>query len=149
LSTPLLVVVVAVSAAVSLAVSLTIVLLFGRPKAGLAEASPWSAVKKRVRKRYVVFEVVTSSEVSEEDVRAAIEDSFKRLFGEVGYAGAEPKLIFYDKVARRGIVRVRSTGLQNLMAALSVIRKVGSAEAMVVPLRTSGTIRKARKYIYQ
>jgi len=149
LSTPLLVVVVAVSAAVSLAVSLIVVLLFSRPKAGLVKASPWSAVKKRVRRRYVVFEVVTSSEVSEEDVRAAIDGSFKRLFGEVGYASVEPKLIFYDKIARRGILRVRSTGLQSLMAALSVIRKVGSAEAMVVPLRVSGTIRKARKYIYQ
>jgi len=149
LSTPLLVLVVAVSAAVSLAVSLIVVLLFSRPKAGLVEASPWSAVKKRVRRRYVVFEVVTSSEVSEEDVRAAIDGSFKRLFGEVGYTSVEPKLIFYDKIARRGILRVRSTGLQSLMAALSVIRKVGSAEAMVVPLRVSGTIRKARKYIYQ
>jgi hypothetical protein len=51
LSTPLLVLVVAVSAAVSLAVSLIVVLLFSRPKAGLVEASPWSAVKKESQEK--------------------------------------------------------------------------------------------------
>ncbi len=140
---------VAVSAVVSAAVSLALSYLVLSRRAPRESSLLWEGEKGRSRRRYVVFEVATSAEVDEDEVRAAIEGAFVRLFGEVGMAEAGLKLIMYDKVRRRGIVRVRAEGLQRLLAALGAVRRVGQVDVVVVPLRTAGTIRKARKYTYQ
>ncbi len=144
-----LLLVVAVSATVSAAVSVILSYSLLTRSRRADEGLLWSAPKARPRRRYLVFEVGTASDVSEEEVRAAIEESFRRLFGEAGAADAGVKLIMYDRVRRRGVVRVRSNGLQRLLAALGTVRRIGQADVVIVPLRTAGTIRKARKYVYQ
>lgn len=139
---------VVVSAVVSAAVSLTSYVILSRRLCS-GPGLLWVGEEGRSRRRYVVFEVATSAEVDENDVRAAIEAAFTRLFGEVGMAESGLKMIMYDKVRRRGVIRVRSEGLQRLLAALGTVRRVGQVDAAIVPLRTAGTIRKARKYVYQ
>ncbi|MGC9210189.1 MAG: Rpp14/Pop5 family protein [Acidilobus sp.] len=119
-----------------------------RPPDELAELL-WSREKGRPRKRYLVFEVASGSEVKEEDVRVALEEAYRRLFGEAGLAAAGLRLILYDAGRRRGIVRVRSSSLPHLLAAIGLVRRIGEVDALIVPLRTAGTIRKARKYVYQ
>ncbi|MGC9071762.1 MAG: Rpp14/Pop5 family protein [Acidilobus sp.] len=144
-----LVIDVIISAVTSALVSVVVVYLIMRCPHDEQTELLWSGKRERPRKRYLVFEAIASSEVKEDDVRAAVEEAFRRLFGEMGLAEAGLRLILYDPVRRRGIIRVRSGSLHQLLAALGVVRRISGADAMIVPLRTAGTIRKARKYVYQ
>lgn len=99
----------------------------------------------RIRRRYVVFEVATVAEIQESDIRAAIENKFKEIFGLEGLALSGLRLIMYDPKLRRGIIRVRSNYFDQLMTTLGFIRSIDNYRVFLYPLATSGTIKRALK----
>ncbi|WP_427970588.1 Rpp14/Pop5 family protein [Acidilobus sp.] len=99
----------------------------------------------RIRRRYVVFEVATVAEIQESDLRAAIENKFKDIFGLEGLTLSGLRLIMYDPKLRRGIIRVRSNYFDQLMATLGFVRSINNYRVFLYPLATSGTVRRALK----
>lgn len=101
----------------------------------------------RRRKRYMVFELVSSKEVStgllEYEVRAA----FRKLFGDVHLARAALSIQYFNNQLSIGIIKYSHTYRCKVLAALGVTRRVGDAKVMVIPLRTTGSLRKALRYV--
>ena len=102
----------------------------------------------RPSKRYIVFSVISeelegigSKALSQELNRAA-----RLLLGYSFIANSGFSLVYYNPFTRKGVIRVRSRYKYAAMAVLSVVRRVGGSRVMLVPERTTGTIRKARKY---
>ena len=67
--------------------------------------------------------------------------SIVKYFGEVGLSRIAPKLIRFD--SRRSIIVVAFTKdrVVEMHAALAFIRQIGESEALMLPLKTSGTIK--------
>lgn len=101
----------------------------------------------RRRKRYMIFELVSSKEVSagllEYEVRAA----FRKLFGEVHLARAALSIQYFNNQLNIGVIKYSHTYKYKVLAALGVTKRIGDAKVMVIPLRTTGSLRRALKYI--
>lgn len=100
---------------------------------------------KKRGKRYVIFEILSAERFSREEVAQATIAAMLKLYGEVGLAMSGLKLIDYDEVRRRGIVRVRREEKGRVLAALNYVREIGGKRARIMPIATSGTLRRARE----
>ncbi|MCS7098966.1 MAG: Rpp14/Pop5 family protein [Sulfolobales archaeon] len=101
------------------------------------------------RKRYLVFEVVAlSGELSgigRGQVEEAIERSCRLLFGFLGYGSMRPTLVYYDESGGVGILGFKHLWRNHVLLLLSLVREIGGAKVIVVPVATTGTRRKAMK----
>ena len=130
-----------------------------RKTAGLVEAALVAAsmreriarslarAERRPRNRYIVFEVGTPLHISREELAREIREAAVNVLGLSGLIDSGLQLIEYDEDARTGILRVRNTYKYHALAILGLVRRVGDAEVMLVPLGTSGTLRRARKLV--
>ena len=97
---------------------------------------------RRPRRRYIVFRVVSEKPVDPGSVEQAIEEKFREVLGEAGYTLARPKLV--QGGGDCWILRVRHTYKNHAIAVLGLVREVGGTRVLLVPVATSGTIRRAR-----
>ena len=104
--------------------------------------------KKKLRKRYVVFAILTEQKIEKKSLEEAIRANWVRFFGEKSLIKADPQLIYYDPSVKRGVIRVAHLYKDELIALMSTIKKIGEADCLLVPLKTTGTIKKARKLLY-
>ncbi len=103
------------------------------------------------RRRYVVFEVVPISgdlgSLSREELEEALSRSYRELNGLVGLSLARPTLVHYDRSRGLGVLAVKHTWKRQAILAMSLVREVGGVRVLLNPLRTTGTRRKALKYL--
>ena len=95
------------------------------------------------RKRYVAFTVEAGSS-SPPLSRAAMVEALDAACASAGLPEAR-RLTTFD--GRSGIVRCTNLDRDALLGALGGIRAVGGAPARVVPVATSGTIKKAKSHL--
>lgn len=103
----------------------------------------------RIRKRYVVFAVVSDHELSNRVLEKAIRERFRILFGESNLVKADPQLVYYDPSIKRGVIRVSHTYKDQLIALLGSIREINGARILIIPLKSTGTIKRARRILYR
>ncbi|MEB3816500.1 MAG: hypothetical protein LRS46_00955 [Desulfurococcales archaeon] len=103
-------------------------------------------LSSKPRRRYVVFEALPGG-FREEEVREALKLSFERLSGALGIALSNVNLVYFDERTSRGILRVRSEYKSLALAALALTRNVGGRRALLVPLATTGTLKRARRLL--
>jgi len=115
--------------------------------ASLRERIARSLAKARVRPkhRYIVFEVATTRRVPRDELAKKIREAAVKTLGLTGLVDSGLQLVEYDESTRRGILRVRHTYKYHALAILGLVREVGGERVLIVPLATSGTLRKARK----
>ncbi len=138
---------IAVSATIAALVSAALTYLLVRRLAGAKTDTPEVELLKRpsrARKRYVAFEVMTAAEPSRNDVEDSLLQAFVTLYGNAGLAESGLKLIDYNPALRRGVLRVRAQSLARALAAMGIVRKVGSSDALIAPIAVSGTLKGAR-----
>lgn len=134
----------AISAATSVAISLVLVRSFTRGVLSNA-AAVRGTTKARKRRRYVVFEVEAVGELDEKQVEESIEEAFRKLFGDARYVSSGLKLIIYDAKLRRGVIRIYKDHMNELLASMASVRNIAGAQVMLIPLATSGSVRKAAR----
>lgn len=102
---------------------------------------------KKLRKRYIVFAAICEHRVSYKDVEKAIEKTFLELYGKAYLQKASPKVVLFDENLQRGIIRVSHLYKDHLISVLGLVKNIGDSKCIVAPLKTTGTIKKAREYL--
>jgi RNase P/RNase MRP subunit POP5 len=110
---------------------------------------PWRAGRRASRRgrRYIVFEVLGTEPVKFEELRDAIMGTVRRVYGELGEARLRVKLIEYDEVRRRGILRVRREFKLQALAVLGLTRDFNGRRLLLVPISTTGSLKRARALV--
>jgi len=111
----------------------------------LLEAREKTVKVKKLRKRYVVFTAICEERVELNELRDAVSSRFKELFSENVYYKASPQLVLFDENTQRGVYKVTHLYLDHFIAALGLVKSIGDKKCIVVPLRTTGTLKKARE----
>ncbi|MBS3167773.1 hypothetical protein J4216_01470 [Candidatus Woesearchaeota archaeon] len=94
------------------------------------------------KKRYLVYETLSSGQVKGDETKEVITNSFKELFGLEGLAMAG--LNFVEFKDNKGIIRVNNKSLDMLRASFCFIGKINKEEAIVRSVGVSGMLKKAR-----
>lgn len=109
-----------------------------------------SAFKKpnKLRKRYIVFSVISGEKLSKKEIEESIRKKIGKIYGIIGVAKTDPQVVFYDPSIKKGIIRTSHKEKELVIAALSLVREINGKKALIIPLKTTGTIKKAKKYMY-
>ena len=99
----------------------------------------------RPRRRYIVFSVVSEREVGQRILSQELTRAARSLLGSSFIADSGFSLVYFNPATQRGVIRVRSRYKHAAIAVLSVVRSIGGRPAVLLPVRTSGTLRKARE----
>ncbi|MCD6301397.1 MAG: Rpp14/Pop5 family protein, partial [Staphylothermus sp.] len=104
--------------------------------------------KKKLRKRYLVFAILSEQKIDKKSIEETIRTHWIRFFGEKSLIKADPQLVYYEPSIKRGVIRVAHLYKDELIALMSTIKKIGNANCLLIPIKTAGTIKKARKLLY-
>jgi ribonuclease P/MRP protein subunit POP5 len=102
---------------------------------------------KKPRKRYLVFEIASSKQIDAGLLENAIREKYKELFGTTNLADSYLKLIYFNNVTNRGIIRIKHIYIDYLISSLALLRKIDNNDILIIPIRTSGTINRAKKLL--
>ncbi len=103
----------------------------------------------KIRKRYIVFMILSSREFRREEVANIISKGFKEFLGINSLIQADPYLIYYDPRLKRGIIRIAHIYKDQTLAVFDYVNRYILKDAVIIPLKTTGTIKKARKIMYK
>ena len=103
--------------------------------------------KKKIRKRYIVFEVLGQENISMNELDNEIRRSIITLLGKKGIVEVGYKLIFYDESKCKGIIRSNNRGYKFLIGVLGLVRKIRDKNILIVPISIHGTLKKAYEKI--
>lgn len=106
-----------------------------------------SALKRRLRKRYMIFEVLSEGYLRRDELEKELRSTFRNLFGELHLARSSLSIQYYDERLRIGILKYNHVYRFKVLVALGLIRRVGSLKTMLIPIRTTGTLRRALTYV--
>lgn len=100
--------------------------------------------------RYIVFEIISGSDIIFDDVVNAIWSSSMQLFGEVGTSKLRLWIpsAFFDKDRKRGLIRTTNSSVEEARAAIAAIREIGGMKVIFYVLGVTGTIKSARSKFF-
>jgi len=102
----------------------------------------------RIRKRYIVFAIISERDLEKKEVEKTIRDTWRKVFGELSLARADPQLIYFEPSIQRGIIRVRHTYKKECLALLGLIHEINNIKCILAPITTSGTLKRAQRKLY-
>ncbi len=97
----------------------------------------------REKKRYLVYEVISESAIRQQDAEASIKTAFHEFLGDLGMAKAGI-MFLKDWENNRGIIKMSHREVDNVKAALTLVKEVSGNKAVVRSLGLSGILEKAR-----
>lgn len=102
---------------------------------------------KKPRRRYLVFQVYSKSPLSKREVESLVLEGLNRFSGALGVAFAGLRVVDYSEGSGRGILRFYHTERDLVLAALTFVTKHKGEPVSIYPIRTTGTLRKAREIL--
>lgn len=102
---------------------------------------------RKPRKRYLVFQVISSNSMSKEDVNKLITELIKETLGFVGLGSINAKLIQFDEANMKGILRYVHAYRELILFALGYASIKTNGKIAIIPLKSTGTLRKAREIV--
>ncbi|WP_338601156.1 Rpp14/Pop5 family protein [Sulfolobus tengchongensis] len=104
--------------------------------------------KKIVKaKRYIVFYAITESKVKGEDLEKIVRNSLKELLGTMWLEIANPKVIIFREDTQEGIISTNRVGYKSVLASLPFAKEINGSKILIVPRRTTGSLKRAKKLI--
>jgi len=106
-------------------------------------------LRRRRRRRYIAFYVVTEDgePPPPEEVEKAVIRAVERLAGELAVAKARLQLVYYQPERGAGIIRANHETKYLVLAAMGLVRRVAGRRALLIPVRTTGTIKTAKRVL--
>ncbi len=105
-----------------------------------------SSIIRKPRKRYIVFRVLSDRELDRNEVWSIIRRAASRLYGESFLSDSMLDLVYYEKSRRAGVLRTTNSYKDHVIGLLGLAGK--GTGVVITPVKTAGTLRKAREYIY-
>ncbi len=102
----------------------------------------------RIRKRYIVFAVISEQDLGKKDIEKAIRNIWREIFGELSLSRADPQLIYFEPSIQRGIIRIRHVYKKECLALLGIIHEINGVKCLLIPITVSGTLKRAQKKLY-
>jgi len=99
------------------------------------------------KKRYVVFEILSDKKFTFLEVKEEVEKALLLFFGQLGLAKASPMLIKDKYKNNKFIFKINHQYVDELKAAMMLSKKIKSTPINIKSLTTSGTLKKASKYL--
>ena len=103
------------------------------------------ALSRKPRRRYIVFTVISEGDLNEKRLQQEILRLSRKIIGSAGLANSGIQLIYFNPITRRGVLRVRAQYKNVALGILGLLREIDGEHVIVVPLITSGTIKRAKK----
>ena len=87
----------------------------------------------REKKRYLAFEVISSSIYDYNSIAGAIHDSLLQLVGQLGAGKAGIKFLEdkFNQELQRGLIKVNHKYIDHLRASLALIKDINDGEVIV------------------
>ncbi|MDO8554113.1 MAG: Rpp14/Pop5 family protein [Candidatus Micrarchaeota archaeon] len=97
-----------------------------------------------LKKRYILFEIKSDSELKEEDVKHGVYNEALRFFGEFGLSKISLKFIDYDSVKKLSIFRCARDHYKDVLGFLALVNSLNGKKARTIAKRASGTIKSLK-----
>lgn len=101
----------------------------------------------RQKKRYVVFEIISDKKFPSVEVEKEVNQALLAFLGELGTAKAAPMFIKFDGSKQRFVLKVNHKHVDEVKAALTLIKKIKNTSIIIKSVLTTGTIKKANKIL--
>lgn len=98
----------------------------------------------RRRWRYLQVHLESDSPIAREAFSTAIRSSLKTLYGEIGMAEVDMRILDFDESSAVGIVRCRREAVERLRTVVATVTEVDGKRVLASVRRVSGTIRSLR-----
>jgi len=103
--------------------------------------------RRKLRKRYMIFEVISDGDVDKNLLENEIRNSFNGMFGKIHLARASISIPYYDSKLKVGVLKFTHMYRYKVLATLGLVRNVGNVKVFLIPIRTTGTLKKTLKYL--
>jgi len=103
--------------------------------------------ERRERRRYLTIRLVSSNKLSKAELESLLLHAYEKLYGSSRALTAGLKVIDLDERAGTAIVRFKAPRKWEILAALGAVENLSDGKVIAIPLRISGTLRKAREYV--
>jgi len=104
---------------------------------------------RKIRKRYIIFVILSGRNFTKKEIEDTVRETFTKYFGEQTLVKADPQLIYFEPSIQRGVIRTSHIYKDYVIASLGLIRKINDTPCLFIPLKTTGTIKRARKILYR
>jgi len=104
----------------------------------------------RSKKRYLVFEVISSDKITYIDFITAASESMFTFLGDIKTSEAKTWFIqnLFNAEKKRGVIKVDHTCVEEVRASLSLVSIIGESKSIIKILGVTGTIKSAQqKYL--
>ncbi len=101
------------------------------------------------KKRYVVFEILSSKKFSFPEIKEEVESTLLLFFGQWGLAKSSPLIIKekFNPEKQRFVIKINHKFMDELRAALTLSKKIKNTPVIIKSVITSGTLKKASSYL--
>ncbi|MDT7900504.1 MAG: Rpp14/Pop5 family protein [Acidianus sp.] len=105
--------------------------------------------KKDIKsKRYIIFYIISEDQkISPKNVEDAIRSAVKELLGSMWLEISNPRVIIYLNDSNEGIISTNRAGYKAVIASLPLVKAVDGKKVLIVPKRTTGSLKKAKRLI--
>src|SRR3989344_3338454 len=97
----------------------------------------------REKKRYLVYEVISKSNVQKEDIFKEIKTSLLSTMGVIGYAKTGPLFLTKKFKNNKGIIKIAHTVVDEVRLSLSLMKKITGVPVIIRIVGISGVLAKA------
>jgi len=102
--------------------------------------------ERRERRRYLIVRLVYSGRLSKAELESLIRNAYEKLYGSSRSSTAGLKVVDIDERIGTAIIRFKAPRKWEILAALGAVENLSEGRVVVIPLRVSGTLRKAKEY---
>lgn len=103
----------------------------------------------RQKKRYVAFEILSPEKFTAEEIKDTIEKAILQFLGEFGASKASPIFIKERFNYPHFVLKVNHTSVDEIKAAIIVIKKIKNTPLIIKSVITSGTLKKVGSVLHK